>query len=65
MMTGFLMGSNQIASNSSERIEDSDSNSFGRYDRGTGLVNRQGVEGHGLPEVPKKPEGNRKTAIFV
>ena len=59
------MGSNQIASNSSKRIKDSDSNSFGRHGKGTGLFNRQGFEGHSQPEVPEKPELNRKTAILV
>ena len=59
------MGSNQIASNSSERIKDSDSNSFGRHGRETGLFKRQGFEGHSQPEVPKKPEVNRKIAILV
>ena len=61
----FFNGGQNIASNSSETIKDRDPNSLERHCQRVGLFNRLGFEGHGKPEVPKKPEVNRDTAILV
>ena len=59
------MVSDQIASNSSEAIRDNDLHSFGRHSQELGLFNSHGLEGQAQPEVPEKPETNRKTVILV